>query len=117
MQKIFLKASGLACAAIIAFALAACKADDAGNKTDSSQPTAAEQPAQAAATNPGGTRRTTVAELQQLLERGEAVVVDVRAKEQYEQGHIKGATSLPSGEISSRIGELPKDKLIVFYCA
>ena len=44
-------------------------------------------------------------------------IVDVRVKDSYDEGHIKGAVSIPEAEMSNRIGELPKDKLIVAYCA
>ena len=116
MRKVLLTATGLACAAALAVLLSACKADDLGHKTSSAQSSAATQPAQGAA-HADGVRRVTVAELQQMLERGEAVAVDVRTKEQYAQGHIKGAMLMPTGEILGRLGELPRDKQIVFYCA
>ena len=45
-----------------------------------------------------------------------AVVYDTRAKSSYDAEHIKGALSMPSGEVADRTGELPKDKTIVFYC-
>lgn len=62
-------------------------------------------------------RRVSPAELQQALEKGEAVVVDVRGQSSYEAGHIKGALHIPLGEIKDRAGELPRDKMIVTYCS
>jgi hypothetical protein len=62
-------------------------------------------------------RRVTPAEAQSLVERGEAVLVDVRGKEAYDAGHIKGALLFPRGEAAARASELPKDKLLIFYCA
>jgi rhodanese-related sulfurtransferase len=62
-------------------------------------------------------RRVTPAELKGMMDRGEAVAVDVRTKDDYTGGHIKGALSLPLGEAAARAQELPQDKLIVFYCA
>lgn len=44
------------------------------------------------------------------------VVIDVRSKAGYDEGHIKGAISYPEAEVDSRSAELPKDKLIVAYC-
>lgn len=64
-----------------------------------------------------GVRRVTILELRDALEKGEAVVVDVRGEVEYKLGHIKGARSLPLGLIAQRAGELPRDKLIVTYCA
>lgn len=62
-------------------------------------------------------RRVTPAELQQALEKGEAVAVDVRGQSSYEAGHIKGALHIPLGEVKDRAGELPRDKMIVTYCS
>ncbi|MDQ6693776.1 MAG: rhodanese-like domain-containing protein [Chloroflexota bacterium] len=44
------------------------------------------------------------------------LIIDVRGKDVYDQGHIKGAISLPQADIDSRVAELPKDKFIVAYC-
>ena len=64
-----------------------------------------------------GVRRITPAELQAAIAKGEAVVVDVRAQAAYQRGHIKGARLIPAEQIASRAGELPRDKMIVTYCA
>lgn len=73
--------------------------------------------ARAAALTGKDVRLVAVGELRDLLEKGEAVVVDVRTETQYREGHIKGALSLPKEKIAGRLGELPEDKLIVSYCA
>jgi rhodanese-related sulfurtransferase len=44
-----------------------------------------------------------------------AVLVDVRAKNEYDAGHISGAISIPTGELAARAKRLPKDRQIVFY--
>jgi Rhodanese-like domain len=64
-----------------------------------------------------GVRRITTAELRDALEKGTAIVVDVRSPESYKQAHIKGALSIPEAEIASRKDELPRDKTIVLYCS
>jgi len=64
-----------------------------------------------------GVRRITTAELHDALEKGTAVVVDVRSVEAYKVAHIKGALSIPETEIVKRKDELPRDKTIVFYCS
>lgn len=61
--------------------------------------------------------RVTPQQLQQALAAGTAVVVDVRGTTTYDKGHIQGAIDMPLGEVASRIGELPKDKQVVFYCS
>ncbi len=60
--------------------------------------------------------RVTPEELLALMNREEAVVIDVRGSVPYELGHIKDAKWLPLGLLSQRISELPADKLIVAYC-
>jgi Rhodanese-like domain len=115
MRKLFLTAVVSACAA--AALLAGCKATDtAGNLNASS--TAVNSPAQPQqAANPSeAAARITVAELKQKVDAGEVAIYDTRAKSAYDQEHIKGALSMPSNEVAARTGELPKDKLIVFYC-
>lgn len=47
---------------------------------------------------------------------GEVVVIDVRARTEYEQAHLPFARSMPLAELEQRIAELPKRKQIVAYC-
>jgi rhodanese-related sulfurtransferase len=61
--------------------------------------------------------RITTAELRDALEKGTAIVVDVRSPESYKAGHIRGAVNIPEPEITRRKDELPRDKKIVFYCS
>lgn len=126
MRKILLTAV-LINGAALALLLAACKAPD-GAETARGGANAAATPAEAKAA-PGANaaapvkppanivRRLTVAEFKEMADRGEAVAVDVRTKDQFDAGHIKGALSLPRAETAQRGGQLPKDKLLVFYCA
>src|SRR3954465_11591661 len=92
---------------VIALALAAC------NKSSERQQAGANPAAPPA----DGVRRVTIAELRPELERGEAVLVDVRGGVEYDLGHIKGAISMPLGLIAERAKELPPGKLLVTYCA
>jgi rhodanese-related sulfurtransferase len=48
--------------------------------------------------------------------RGEVVVIDVRPSNEYANGHLPFARSMPLDEIRQRIKELPPDKDIVAYC-
>jgi len=48
--------------------------------------------------------------------RGEVVVIDVRPSNEYANGHLPFARSMPLDEIRQRIKELPADKDIVAYC-
>lgn len=62
-------------------------------------------------------RRITTGELRTTLEQGDPFILDVRSEPEYNEGHIKGAHLLPRRELQARFNELPKDKLIVTYCA
>src|SRR3954463_3288806 len=54
-------------------------------------------------------------ELERELHNDEINIVDVRAAEDYEKGHVPGAKSLPQERWSTLEG-LEKDKLNVLYC-
>jgi hypothetical protein len=62
-------------------------------------------------------RRINVQETQAAIAGGKALVVDVREESAYKVSHIKGAKSVPLPQFEKRAGELPKDKLIITYCA
>jgi rhodanese-related sulfurtransferase/DNA-binding transcriptional ArsR family regulator len=58
-------------------------------------------------------------DVEQLLERsahGDVVVVDVRPAEEFAAGHIAGAVSMPLGDLTDRIADLPTDTTVVAYC-
>lgn len=61
--------------------------------------------------------RVTVSELKEMVDQGRAVIVDVRDRVSYSTEHIPGSINIPFQETASRIGELPRDKMIVTYCA
>ena len=64
-----------------------------------------------------GARRVTVTELKDLLDKNQAVVIDVRNEASFNVGHIRGAKLIPEAEVTNHIDELPKNKLIVTYCS
>lgn len=55
-------------------------------------------------------------ELNERMEKGEILLLDVRPKTEYESSHIPGAVSVPMDELDERISTLPKNKEIVAYC-
>jgi predicted sulfurtransferase len=55
-------------------------------------------------------------EVKKLVDKGEAVVVDVRDKEAWDMRHVEGALHIPLDQLAQRLKELPKDKLIAAYC-
>ena len=46
------------------------------------------------------------------------IIIDVRSNQEYQEGHIKGAISIPEYEIESKIENKIKDKnqKILLYC-
>jgi rhodanese-related sulfurtransferase len=57
----------------------------------------------------------TVAEANQMREEG-AFILDVRTQEEWEAGHIPGATLIPLEELEARISEVPQGVDIVVIC-
>jgi len=43
-------------------------------------------------------------------------LLDVREDDEWAAGHIDGAQHIPLGELSARLGELPKERTIVAVC-
>jgi 3-mercaptopyruvate sulfurtransferase SseA len=105
-------------------ALVACSPQDGSAPAAKSAPATtttngntAAQTTKAGAQDPNETRRISIQETQKAIEAGTALVVDVRDESTYKTSHIKGAKSVPLSQFDARIGELPKDKLIITYCA
>jgi NADPH-dependent 2,4-dienoyl-CoA reductase/sulfur reductase-like enzyme/rhodanese-related sulfurtransferase len=46
----------------------------------------------------------------------DALLVDLRPKNEYEAGTINGAINIPADELRGRISELPEDKEIILFC-
>jgi len=68
-------------------------------------------------TTPEGVRRLTVAELHELLQRGEKpLLVDVREDAEWAAGHLPGALHIPLGELPQRLQEIPSQSHAVFIC-
>ena len=51
-----------------------------------------------------------------LRNRDDVILLDVREDDEFKAGHIPGAEWISLGQLSSRLGELPKDKTIVAVC-
>ena len=51
------------------------------------------------------------------LDYKDTVLVDVRTEEEFALGNIRPAVNIPVDDLRKRLGELPKDKKIVVYCA
>lgn len=54
--------------------------------------------------------------LDQVKGRPDVRLLDVRPADEYRKGHLPDAISIPLEELEERLGDLPKDKLIIAYC-
>lgn len=54
----------------------------------------------------------------QLMNRDDALVIDLRPAAEYAKGHILGARSIPLAELERRAGELDKHKAkpVILHC-
>ena len=64
-----------------------------------------------------GVRRITPQEARELIEKGKAIIVDVRGEDSYKAGHVKGARWIQLNDIEARVKDLPGDKIIITYCS
>lgn len=55
-------------------------------------------------------------ELRRRLSAG-AVVIDVRSPAEFHAGAHPGALNIPLQELAGRLGEIPRDRPVVLYCA
>ncbi len=50
------------------------------------------------------------------LEGDTVVILDVRSREGYNEGHVPGARHIPFEALPARMQELPKGNVIITYC-
>ncbi|MBI4310190.1 MAG: rhodanese-like domain-containing protein [Chloroflexi bacterium] len=60
--------------------------------------------------------RIKVEQAKAMLDRGKAVMIDVRRLDEWQSGHVKGAIHVPVDDVLARVDELPKDKDLLFIC-
>lgn len=60
--------------------------------------------------------RVTLEETKALYDSGEAVILDVRTEQEYQQAHIPGAVLIPYAELPERLSELDPAATYVTYC-
>ena len=95
--------------------LAGCNSKD--SLISQAEKTVQNQPLQTTQTPaPDNARRITAEELHKLWEKTDVLIIDTRAEAAYKDEHIKGAISVPSNDVGTRIDELPHNKMIVAYC-
>ena len=54
--------------------------------------------------------------VKQKIDAG-ATIVDVRTPEEFRDGAYPGAINIPVSNLGARLGEIPKSKPVVLYCA
>jgi rhodanese-related sulfurtransferase len=63
-----------------------------------------------------GYRNVEVGEAKELIDKQEVVVLDVRTPEEFQQGHIPGATLIPVQVLEGSLKELDKDTAYLVVC-
>ncbi|MCS7069404.1 MAG: rhodanese-like domain-containing protein [Meiothermus sp.] len=61
-------------------------------------------------------RIVTVDDLKAALSNPKVFVIDVRTREEFAQGHIKGAVNWPVQEIEGWWSRVPKDRAVYIHC-
>ncbi len=66
----------------------------------------------------GGMKEVSVPQAVQLINRRDAIVLDVRDAAEYATGHVPNARHIPAAELEKRLKELQKfkDKPVVVVC-
>jgi len=52
-----------------------------------------------------------------LQQRKNVYLLDVRTPQEFQQGRLAGASLIPIDQLLHRLGELPRDRPILVYCA
>lgn len=113
-RRILTPAVLFAAAALAATASAGTQSPAAPARPAPMPPTTAPTAARPAADE---SKRVKPEDIDALLAKGEVVVLDVREDaELVETGTVKGAIHIPLGQLEARLGELPKDKVILTAC-
>lgn len=63
-----------------------------------------------------GVERVSLEDAKAALDSGEAIFLDVRDSQSFEQGHIPGAVNIPLALLQNRANELDSNKWIITYC-
>jgi len=58
----------------------------------------------------------SLVELEQMVDGGNVLLLDVRPSVEYEFGHITGAISIPMNELLANLKNIASDKEVIAYC-
>jgi rhodanese-related sulfurtransferase len=68
--------------------------------------------------NPNDVPRITIDEVKRLMADRQVILIDVRDKQSFGEGHMPGAINIVFDDIPNHVEKLAKDKrVIVAYCA
>ncbi len=65
---------------------------------------------------PGGLKDIMPQQAQEMLDQGEAVLIDVREPNEYQEVHAKNATLMPLSTFGQHVQEIPQDKDVLLIC-
>lgn len=68
------------------------------------------------ATTQGTVGAVSVQQAHDQLEKGTAVMVDVREPEELAESAVPGTIDIPLGELEARAGEIPTGKPVMVFC-
>ena len=60
-------------------------------------------------------KQVNIDKVRELVENN-AVIIDVRERGEYENGHIKNSKNIPLSELRERVNEIPKDAPVYLHC-
>lgn len=63
-----------------------------------------------------GTTGVGVAEAQRKLSANEAIMIDVRERDEWRAGHVAGARHIPLGDLAAQLAALPRDRDVLLFC-
>ncbi|EOD01223.1 FAD-dependent oxidoreductase [Caldisalinibacter kiritimatiensis] len=63
----------------------------------------------------GKFRQVPVSKVRELVENN-AFIIDVREKDEYEEGHLINSINIPLSELRDRLDEIPKDRPVYLHC-
>ena len=64
-------------------------------------------------------REISYKKLQELIQKNtDAILLDVRSRQEFEEGHLNGSVNIPLYEIDKQLQRLPNKKcMLLIYCA
>lgn len=49
--------------------------------------------------------------------RSDALLIDLRSREEFRRGHVRGAVNIPYMEAENRLTDFPGEKTLILYCS